>query len=175
VDVLHELTTKLVGSRLFAFKRFIGHGCGKLRRKCSSWAANLVARGCTHIVVLHDRDTWEIADLKRLLETEVRKGTRRASVVLIPVEEIEAWLLTDADAIRIVFRMKSTPRIRAATEKINDPKEFLERLVARNSKSHYLNTVHNQKIAAAMKVKNLSRCPSFGPYPKFVASALKGK
>lgn len=32
IDVLYELTCKLTKENMFSFKRFIGHGCGKLRK-----------------------------------------------------------------------------------------------------------------------------------------------
>ena len=34
VEVLYEMTCKIVSENSFSFKLFVGHGCGKLRRKC---------------------------------------------------------------------------------------------------------------------------------------------
>ncbi len=56
VEVLYELTCKLMNENMFSFKKFIGHGCGKLHRKCTAWAENLLLRGCSHLVVIHDLD-----------------------------------------------------------------------------------------------------------------------
>ena len=93
--------------------------------------------------------------------------------MLIPVEETEAWLLADPDAIRAVFNMRGTPRIPKRPETIKDPKEFLREIVSRNSKSHYINTIHNRRIAAEQRLESLSRCPSFSRYPAFLSTARR--
>jgi hypothetical protein len=46
VAVLRELTLSLLKPSRIGFKHFVGHGCGKLRRKCRAWACNLVRQGC---------------------------------------------------------------------------------------------------------------------------------
>ena len=42
VEVLLEYTAKLIARSSFSFARFVGHGCGAVRRKCRAWAENLV-------------------------------------------------------------------------------------------------------------------------------------
>ncbi|MBU4334536.1 MAG: hypothetical protein KKD07_08860, partial [Candidatus Omnitrophica bacterium] len=52
IEVMNELTGKLVKSNLFSFKKnFKAHGCGKLKIKCASWAKILFERGCEHLIV----------------------------------------------------------------------------------------------------------------------------
>src|SRR5262249_40750824 len=138
VEVLYELTCKLIRENAFSFTRFIGHGCGKLRNKCRAWAAALVRRGCTHLMVSHDCDGGEPNALRALLEAEVKDSGSRFAIILIPVEELEAWLLADPDALQTVFRMQRRPKVPATPERLPDPKKFLERLGAKNSKSQYL-------------------------------------
>jgi hypothetical protein len=41
VEVLYEYTGKLIPANTFSFAQFVGHGCGKLRRKCRAWAGEL--------------------------------------------------------------------------------------------------------------------------------------
>lgn len=173
VEVLYELTSKLVAKNSFSFSRFVGHGCGKVRRKCEAWANNLLTRGCSVLVVIHDLDKRNELELRTTLETQVRASGFPQSVVLIPVQEIEAWLLSDPKAIQQVFRMRKVPRVPSRPERIPDPKEFLSRLVSANSQSHYLNTVHNRKIASALTIDALDCCPSFWRYPKFLADITK--
>jgi len=54
VEVMYALTCKLTAENNFSFRKFVGYGCGKLRKKCRAWAENLVAGGCTHLVVLSE-------------------------------------------------------------------------------------------------------------------------
>lgn len=173
IEVLYELTCKLIKENSFSFSHFVGHGCGKLRRKCGAWAQNLMERGCTLLVVIHDLDTRNESELRASLEGHIKGLAFKHSVILIPIEEIEAWLLSDPNAIKTVFKMRKVPPVPSHPERIRDPKEFLTNLVDRNSKSHYLNTIHNRKIAAELVIGSLKRCPSFSRYPAFLVQAMK--
>ena len=72
VEVLYELTCKIINEREFSFKQFVGHGCGKLRRKCGAWAVNLLRRGCTHLVVVHDLDKRNESELRAELDSAIK-------------------------------------------------------------------------------------------------------
>jgi hypothetical protein len=88
VRVLRELTLALLKPRAVGFSRFVGDGCGKLRRKCGVWAKNLVLQGCPWIVVVHDLDVYDEHDLRTRLTRAVAPARAKASVVLIPKREI---------------------------------------------------------------------------------------
>ena len=171
VDVLYEYTGKIIKQNQFSMPKFVGHGCGALRRKCQAWAQNLVTKGCTHIVVLHDLDRNDEKVLRGELDSSV-KEFKEISIVLIPIEELEAWLLADPEAIQKVFNMQKTPNISQHPERIKSPKEYLATLVAKGSKSIYINTMHNRKLAAAQKLTSLKKCPSFSSYPTFLKKAV---
>ena len=47
VEVLYELTAKLIEPNKFSFRRFVGKGCGKIKRKCGAWASALQTKGFT--------------------------------------------------------------------------------------------------------------------------------
>ena len=168
VEVLLELTKKLVEENTFSFKRFVGHGCGKLRSKCTAWAENLLRRGCSHLVVLHDLDQNDEKALREYLTARVSGVGFSAYIVLIPVREIEAWLMTDAMALRDVFGMKKAPRLPSNPETVLHAKEKLRDLVWKSVRKHYVNTIHNGQIAARMRISNVKRCRSFRKYPEFV-------
>lgn len=171
VEVLYEYTAKIIAENSFSFARFVGHGCGALRRKCRAWAENLVRRGCQCVVIMHDSDGGDERQLRQELEQQIKKSGVQCGVVLIPIEEVEAWLLADPEAIKSVFNMRKLPRVPKRPERIKNPKEFLGLIVAKGSKSHYLNTIHNRKIAAEQTIGTLGRCPSFGRYPPFLAQS----
>jgi len=168
IDVLYELTCKLTSENRFGFSRFVGHGCGKLRRKCNAWSQNLIQRGCSHLVVIHDLDSNDEDNLRRQLEDSVSGITFTGHLILIPVYEIEAWLLSDPLALKQTFGMDKTPKVTAHPETIRNPKEHLRDIVWKYCRKHYINTIHNKKIARAIRIERLSVCPSFSPYPEFL-------
>ena len=170
IEVLYELTCKLTRENSFSFKKFVGRGNGKLRRKCSVWAKNLLERGCTYLVVLHDLDGNNESQLRTNLTNCVQSVKFKAHVILIPVQEIEAWLLADAKALKDVFHMVKLPKLPRNPEGIRRPKEKLRDIIWKTTKKYYGNTIHNKKIAAACQIHKLNICRSFRPYPKFITS-----
>jgi hypothetical protein len=169
VEVLEEITAKIISKNKFSFKRFVGHGCGKFRRKCGSWAQNLLDRGCSHLVILHDLDVNDESKLRKDLQEQVRGIRFKGCIVLIPVHEIEAWLLADPEAICKTFNFRRVFKLKKNPELIIRPKEELRDLVWKHGQKRYLHTIHNRKIAKNIKIRRLNACSSFIPYPKFVA------
>lgn len=169
VVVLKELAFSLLHSRRLGVKHFVGHGCGKLRRKCGAWAHNLVRRGCRWVAVVHDLDTYDERSLRKTLETAISDVRTKASVILIPKREIEAWLLYDPSAIAAAFNERRCPRLPGDPESLADPKAFLTALIWKAYRKEYLNTRHNETIANHISVSRLARAASFAPYPPFVA------
>jgi hypothetical protein len=168
VAVIREITLSLMKPRAIGFKRFVGGGCGKLRRKCGAWARNLVQQGCPWIVVIHDLDFHDEQELRAELTKEVAPARAKACVVLIPKREIEAWLLYDGAAIAAAFNESRPPRLPGNPESLNDPKKHLRDLVWKKYRKEYLNTIHNTIIAKHIKVALLVRCLSFAPHIVFI-------
>jgi hypothetical protein len=170
VEVMKELTLTTLKPHHVGFKKFVGDGCGKVRRKSKAWAQNLVQQGCQWIAVVHDLDTNDEAELRALLNAAIASAKARASVVLIPKREIEAWLLYDGNAIAAAFREVKRPKLPGDPESIADPKKRLRDLVWAAYRKDYLNTVHNSKIAKNIDLSLLQRCGSFVSYPAFCAA-----
>ena len=163
---------KYLAKSSFAVRKFVGNGCGKLRKKCAAWARLLAAAGCDHIIVVHDLDRNNEADLRAAIESSVSKENFPNSIVVIPIEEIEAWLLADVDAIKTVFGLSKTPKAISNCEEVSSPKEHLRDLVWRLGRKRYLNTTHNQKIAKSMSVSSLQRCPSYLPLESYIRNHI---
>ena len=172
VGVISQLTRLMVRPRKIGFKRFIGNGCGKILRKCHAWAEILVRKGCLWVVVVHDCDQNDENALRQKLEAAVTAVNARASIVLIPVREIEAWLLFDSKALDSTFKKDRKPHLPGDPESLQDPKKTLGEIIWRAYRKQYLNTIHNEIIAGNLNPKFLSRARSFAPYPPFVR-ALK--
>jgi hypothetical protein len=152
------------------FRRFVGGGCGKLRRKCGAWATILVKGGCPWIAVVHDLDEYDEAKLRADLEEAIAPARARVSVVLIPKREIEAWLLYDSHAIASAFREKRVPKIPGQPESLDDPKKCLRDLVHKTYGKVYLHTVHNARIAKYIDTSLLTRAQSFAPHFAFTTA-----
>lgn len=167
VGVLREITLTLLKPHAVGFSRFVGDGCGKLRRKCGAWARILVQQGCPWIIVVHDLDVWNEKQLRAQLTKAIAPARTRANVVLIPKREIEAWLLYDGRAIAEAFSENERPHLPGNPESLSDPKKYLGDLVWRKYRKRYLNTVHNPKIAKHIDVSLLKRSGSFAPHVAF--------
>jgi len=167
VGVLREITVALLRPHAIGFKRFVGHGSGKLRRKCGAWARSLVRQGCQWIVVVHDLDVHNEDILRRELTNAIAPARAKAHAVLIPRREIEAWLLYDARAIAAAFHERERPRLPGNPESLSDPKGHLRDLIWRKYRKDYLNTVHNSEIAKHIRASLLGVCSSFAPHIVF--------
>ena len=172
VDVITNLIAKYVDRNRFAVRKFVGNGCSKLRNKCGSWATMLFEGGCHHVLVFHDLDRNDEAWIRSHLLERVPKNVFPNSLIVVPIEEIEAWLLSDESAVREVFGLKKTPPRISNCEAITSPKEHLERLVWSIGRKRYLNTTHNNKISMKVSIANLRRCSSYRPLDNYIVSSI---
>ena len=167
VAVMREFTCTLLKPHVIGVKRFVGDGCGKLRRKYGAWARNLVRQGCSWVVVVHDLDAFSEQTLRLNLTNAVASSGAKATVVLIPRREIEAWLLYDCDAIAMAFKESKRPKLPGNPESLVDPKKHLRDLIRKLYRKDYLNTVHNPAIAKHIDISALRHSPSFVPHFDF--------
>jgi hypothetical protein len=172
VEVISAILEKYLDRRDFSVKRFVGNGCGKLRHKCKSWASLLSKSGCEHILLFHDLDRNDEGKLRRELELKVGKFEFPNSLVVIPIEEMEAWLLTDPAAIKKVFGLTKVPKISAQPESVSSPKEHLRDIVWKSDKKRYMNTIHNKKIASEASVDKLKTCESYNKLDKYIRNSI---
>jgi len=173
VDVFREIVVK-IAKRDFAIRKFVGFGCGKIKRECNRWARNLKEQNCTLLVLLHDLDKNNYTDLQSNLIGALSPSPIKNNIIVIPIKEVEAWLLSDEDAIRAVMNLRTKVSRVPNPENIDNPKEYLGRLIEQKSggTKHYLNTVHNKKLASMVRLQSLERCKSFLHLEKFLLKNL---
>lgn len=174
VDVIFEVLSKLT-SRPFAIRSFVGRGCGKIVNKFAAWARDLRARGCTRLIVVHDLDDRRLQTFRPELIAELGASPIGVHVIVIPVREIEAWLLADHAAIGRTAKSQRPLKQIPNPEALHHPKEFLRDVLYRVSdkKITYVNTVHNKTIAKYASLKSLRRCTSFQRLEAFAVGHLR--
>jgi hypothetical protein len=170
IDVLRALIRKVTGKTALKTHHFVGHGCGKILGKCNQWAYNLKRRGCTFLIVVQDLDNKTLVGLATDLESALQPCPISKNIVVIPVQMIEAWLLSDAQAIRKALNLPDTVNQIPNPEALLDPKSRLGEIIRIRSRGEkrYVNTIHNAKIANEIRVHRLRRCRSFKPFESFV-------
>ncbi len=175
VEVLTLLGRKISG-RNFSVSPHFGKGCGSLKSKTPGWCRALLAKGCTVVVVVHDRDKKDAQQLRKELEEILATCVIKKSYVTIPSEELEAWLLSDTSAIKKAFKLEKEPKSIQEPETIVSPKEYLGKLITAHSKGqhkYYVNTEHNENIAKEIQISHIdSKCPSFKFFRDFVETEI---
>ncbi len=173
VDIFDALTRK-IAKKDYAIRKFVGHGCGKIKKDCFQWAQNLREQKCSLLILIHDLDNNKYSNLEQELIKALSPSPIKNNLVVIPIKEIEAWLLSDENAIQSAMNLKNkVPRI-PNPENIENPKEYLGRLVEQKSggSKHYLNTVHNKKIASTLSIEEVRRCKSFFVLEQFLVKHI---
>lgn len=172
-DVAEILIRKL-SKKCFSTKRVRAGGCGMIRKNALRWALNLQKSGCNRLLVLHDLDTKEESALRSELEEKLNGCIIKSRAVVIPVREMESWLLADPRAIKLALNLKRDIPSVGNPEKILDPKREIKKLVDRVSKRErtYVHTLHNSKIALQCDVKKLNVCESFSFLHRFAIHQL---
>lgn len=173
VDVVCELISKIARKK-FAIRRVLGYGCGRMHSKARAWATQLQRQGCSTLLLVCDLDFRPHADLLESLTAAINPCPILRYAVVIPVREIEAWLLADHEAITQALKLKLAVKKQANPEAIPNPKERLRDVIRERSKGKvtYLNTVHNRRIAAKLRIPEVRRCQSFQPFEEFILKNL---
>lgn len=155
---------RIINNDKIAFKKAIGNGCGKIKRKALDYSRDLKNRGCNLLILFHDLDKNKLHALKAELDDKLSGSHISNYFVCIPIEEIEAWFLSDPNGIKVALNLKKAPKVKGQPEQILSPKEKLEDLVSvcSNKEKIYLNTKHNVTIAKKVSIDLMKqKCKSF--------------
>jgi ribosomal protein L7Ae-like RNA K-turn-binding protein len=175
-DISDYESVKVLISRISNIKnlsteKFLGKGCGKIVRKVNLWADTLRKKGCTILIVVHDSDENNVTELNSRIEKSLSPCPIRKSLIVIPIQELEAWFLSDPDNLKKSLKLKNIPKIKKNIETIISPKEYLGDLVLKNSdnEKRYVNTKHNKIISETISIDLVrGKCSSFDPFYNFV-------
>jgi hypothetical protein len=147
-------------------------GCAEMLRKGARQLQLFQNLNCTRFIVCHDADGPDPAPKRKLVRDRivVPSGICGDCCIVVPVQELEAWILADIECATAIFR-SWRPAAIANPESIAHPKEHIEHL-SRTSKQkpRYSHAVHNEKMARHLDLNRVSRkCPAFRELVAFVA------
>ncbi|MDM8552673.1 DUF4276 family protein [Desulfobacterales bacterium HSG2] len=164
----------------FKKKKYAAQGCGKLRRKCQKIAKNWLSENVTHIIICHDLDSNSKSDYRKLFKELCDKisslpNHKKVFCIVIPIEEMEAWFLSDVDTLNTQFPGINLKEV-SHPEKIASPKEFIKKRSRVNCKPRYIYTVHNPVLAKIINISEIKRkCPEFKKFHDFISEIDKKK
>lgn len=126
-------------------------------------------------IICYDRDKEtaqkryeEVAS--KLIKPSGIKKPENLICILIPTEEIEAWILADIQAVSKVIPSWQPKDEYPNPEDIKNPKETLIKLIRiEKTKPLYSHETHNERVMKHLNLDVLKRkCPSFAELAKFV-------
>ena len=175
-ETLAQLVKRhLNDDRLSIAKKGYG-GCSAMVSKGARDIKAWSELGVSRFIICHDSDDISPADVReKVMDKIVRpSGAKAGCCVVVPVQEIEAWIIADNDAVTKViptfsFKSESSP------EKISSPKEWLvKKSKASNGKPLYSPVTFNESVAKYLRLDVVAKkCPSFKNFVKCLSSIFK--
>jgi hypothetical protein len=171
IETLKVLIRRLADDQKIAIRGKGFDGCGKLLKEGWKYLKSLPELSCSRFVIAHDADQRNSKEVEHILRDKIIKpsGVETSICLLVPVQEIEAWLLADVEAVSNIFKGWK-PKPETNSESKPHPKEYLEKLSRdAGGRPRYLHAIHNQQLAKHINLGKVSKsCPSFRPLEQFV-------
>jgi hypothetical protein len=173
IDTLRVLIRRLSNNSGLPLKGKGYGGCGEMLRKGASQLKLFADLGCKRFIICYDADGPDATARRQELVDRIIAPTgivRASCLALVPVQEIEAWILADVhQAVPHVIPSWKPAEV-SGPESIASPKEHLEQLSrGSNKKPRYVYTIHNSRVAAFLNFPTvLKKCKSFRPLEKFI-------
>jgi hypothetical protein len=148
-------------------------GAGELLKKGANQLRAYIEQGCSHFVVCYDADGPDPSLHQAEVQTRIVGPARVEDrcCIVIPVQEIEAWILADVEAASKIFT-SWRPKPVENPENIPSPKEYLEKLCRADKNSRrYSHAMDNQRLAHHIDLNKVSKkCKSFRSLEAFARS-----
>lgn len=152
--------------------------CGNMLNKGKRELELQEKRGCNKFIICYDRDKATVQERYKEVVTKIITKSnikiKNNICILIPTEEMEAWILADMDAISKAIPSWKPNKKFPNPEKVSNPKEELTRLSrTQNSKPLYNYATDNARILKHVDLEILKhKCKSFVALADFIE---KGK
>lgn len=131
--------------------------------------------GCNRFIICYDRDKesrqkrYNEVTAKIIKPAGIYKSKNKICI-LIPTEEIEAWILADIASVSKAIKTWVPSKIFSSPEKVSNPKEELTRLSrTQRARPLYDYTKDNANIFKHLDLEILKKkCPSFKALADFI-------
>ena len=173
VATLKVLIRRLANDESVTVKGMGYSGCAQMLRKGAKQLELFLNHGCDRFVVCYDADQKKPRDRYNEVVEKVLKRSRLTGLmcILIPVQELEAWILADVGAGANIFKKWNAKEINSP-ERIANPKERLEKISKKGTRPRYSHATHNEKLAKHLDLEKVrQKCPSFRPLVDLVVNA----
>lgn len=172
VKTLKTIIRRIVNNNSIPIKGRGYDGCDEMLRKGAKDLKAMWAAGRRKFIVCLDADGPDPEPARATVRQKIVKPSQLddACCIVVPVEEIEAWILADLDAVRRVISKFPQHHPIASPENVPNPKEHLERL-SKDSRGIrlYEHSIHNEKVAMHLDLGLVkSKCHSYQPFENFV-------
>ena len=168
-------------------KRLAKNDSLKIKHKGYKGCANMLRDGwkelksynelgyITHFIICYDKDDskgrarYEEVINKIIKPAGIKKDKNKICI-LIPTEEIEAWILADLKAVSNVIPLWQPKQVFSNPEGISNPKEELKKLSREGKlKPLYRHEIHNEQVMKHLDLEVVKKkCPSFVELAQFV-------
>jgi hypothetical protein len=172
-------------------KRLAKNDSLKIKHKGYKGCANMLRDGwkelkaysqlshITHFIVCYDKDdskgqTRYEEVINKIIKPSGIKKDKNKICILIPTQEIEAWILADIQAVTQIISSWQPSENFASPETIESPKEKLIKLSqVKNAKPLYDHATHNSKIFEKINLQTVkNKCPSFVELAQFIENDI---
>ncbi len=172
VATLKVLVRRLARNESLSVKAKGYSGCAEMLRKGARQLKLFRSLHCTRFIVCHDADGPDPRPKRDLVRERIIRpsGIDAGYCIVVPVQELEAWILADIESASNIFPSWTPPAI-DNPEQVLSPKEHLEKL-SRDSRQRprYSHATHNERMAAHLDLVKVSKkCPAFRQLEAFVA------
>lgn len=126
-------------------------------------------------IVVHDCDDKDERALRLEVERRIFRaaGLRNEYCIVVPREEIEAWILADFGAIKKIVPSWDPPKEIASPETLSKPKEYLHKLSRDAKMRPRISEANNPRLMEHLDLNVVERkCPSFRVFAEFVRATV---
>jgi len=174
-ETFRNIVHKVLGKQT-TVRQWGANGCSILKRKLPATLKTLHSTGCNAFIIVHDLDrnpqNNSLND-EKVLRQDLEVASSELKIInkhiCIPIEELEAWFLSDPSVIEHIGKIQGKEY--SNPESISKPKELLIKLsVGENKKYRYTTNMNPGLIEILNFDLCARRCAAFKNLLSFLNS-----
>lgn len=166
-EMIKTLVRRIADDQSITIKTKGYSGCAEMLRKGATQLRLFHNLGCTRFIICYDadRDDPKVRYKKIIEDVIIPSKIEGEFCALVPIQELEAWILADLPAVSNVIKSWKPKEVFANPESRVDPKEELIKLSELTKhRPLYTHAVHNPQVAKYINLESLAKkCASSLP------------